>query len=105
MKITPDKFVFFLLTAILGFYAVPTQASKNSGGLRLSRPIETPNAVQFSWTGGATNTSYSIYRRISGSTGAWERITMGLQGVSGSTTVPGFTLDRSWTYELRAETP
>jgi hypothetical protein len=92
------------LTIALGWNAFPTQASKSTAGLRLSRPIETPNAVHFSWTGGADGTTYSLYRRTHGS-GQWERIYMGLEGVSGSVTVPGFTLDRTCDYEIRADVP
>jgi hypothetical protein len=104
MKLTANKIGFLTLMIALGWNAFPTQAEK-AKVLRLSSPIETPTAVQFSWTGGETNTTYSIYRRISDSTGAWERIAMGLEGVSGNTTVPGFTLDHSWDYEMRADVP
>ncbi len=104
MKITSNTVAMIALTLALGWNAFPTQASKNSGGLRLSRPIEMPTAVQFSWTGGVAGTSYSIYRRLHG-TQQWERIAMGLYGVSGSATVPGFTLNLTWDYEIRAEVP
>lgn len=84
--------------------ALPTNANKNAGGLKLNIPVETPDAVQFSWTGGQINTTYSIYRRMHGST-SWERIKMGLTGISGSTFVQGFTLDQDYDYEIRAEAP
>jgi hypothetical protein len=61
-------------------------------------------AVHFSWTGGVDGTSYSIYRRVHGSE-QWERIQMGLYGVSGAVTVPGFTLNLTWDYEMRADAP
>lgn len=104
MKLTSNKVAMIALTLALGWNAFPTQASKNSGGLRLSRPIEMPSAVHFSWTGGIAGTSYSIYRRLNG-TQQWERIAVGLYGVSGAVTVPGFTLSLTWDYEIRAEVP
>ena len=84
--------------------ALPTNANKNAGGLRLNHPIECPDSVQFSWTGGQAGTTYSIYRRMHGDTN-WERIAMNLTGVSGSTFVRGFTLDRDYDYEIRADQP
>ena len=104
MKITSNMVAMIALTIALGWNAFPTQAEKSSGALRLSRPIETPDAVHFSWTGGVAGTSYSIYRRLHG-TEQWERISMGLQGVTGSVTVPGFTLNLTWDYEMRADAP
>jgi len=104
MKLNTNVVAFIAFAIALGWNAYPTQASKNSGGLRLSRPIEMPTAVHFSWTGGIAGTSYSIYRRLHG-TEQWERIAMGLQGVSGATTVQGFTLNLTWDYEIRAEMP
>lgn len=104
MKIRSNMIAFIVLAIALGWNAFPTQASKNAGGLRLSRPVEMPDAVHFSWSGGQTNTTYSIYRRLN-STETWERISMGLQGVSGSVDVPGFTLNLTWNYEMRADVP
>lgn len=104
MKITSNIIAMIVLAIGLGWNAFPTQAAKNSGGLRLSAPIETPDSVHFSWTGGVAGTTYSIYRRIHG-TEQWERIAMGLSGVSGWVDVPGFTLSLTWDYEMRAEVP
>ena len=104
MKIRSNMIAFIVLAIALGWNAFPTQASKNAGGLRLSTPIEMPDAVHFSWTGGVAGTTYSIYRRIHGAQ-SWERISMGLQGVSGSVDVPGFTLNLTWDYEMRADVP
>lgn len=102
----PHSSTIFLLIGSLyiAFFttALPTEANKNAGGLRLSAPIETPNSVQFSWTGGQINTTYGIYRKLHGDT-YWERIKMGLTGISGSTFVQGFTLDQDYDYEIRAE--
>jgi hypothetical protein len=104
MKIKSNTVLLIALTLAFGWNAFPTQASKNSGGLHLSRPIEMPDAVHFSWTGGVGGTTYSLYRRMQG-TEQWERIAMGLQGLSGSATVPGFTLNLTWDYEMRADVP
>ena len=104
MKINSDKIMFIAFAIALLWNAYPTQASKNAGPLRLSRPVEMPHAVQFSWTAGVAGTTYSIYRRLH-NTEQWERIAMGLQGVSGSVTVPGFTLNLTWDYEMRADIP
>lgn len=103
MKLTTNTIAFIALAIALGWNAFPTQAAKNAA-LRLSRPIETPDAVYFSWSGGQTNTTYSIYRRMQGSE-TWERVSMGLQGVNGSVVVPGFTLNLTWDYEMRADVP
>lgn len=104
MKINTNKILFLIAMIALGWNAYPTQAAKNSGELRLSLPIETPDGVHFSWTGGATNTTYSLWRKLYND-GTWERIKMGLQGTSGATEVPGFTLDNDWSYEIRADVP
>ena len=96
--------VVFSMAIMFGTRALPTDANKNAGGLRLSRPVETPDAVQFSWTGGAADATYSIYRRMRGDAN-WERIAMNLTGVSGSTFVPGFTLDQTYEYKIQADTP
>ena len=92
------------LFIVFGTDALPTNASKNAGGLRLNHPVECPDSVQFSWTGGAADATYSIYRRLHGDTN-WERIAMNLTGVSGSAFVRGFTLDRDYDYEIRADQP
>lgn len=102
MKIKENTVILIVLTIGLGWNAFPTQTEKSGGALRLSRPIETPSSVHFSWTGGIGGTSYSIYRRLHG-TAQWERIAMGLYGVTGSTTVQGFTLNLTWDYEIRAD--
>lgn len=104
MKIKSNTVLLIALTLAFGWNAFPTQASKNSGGLRLGTPVETPDAVHFSWTGGVAGTTYSIYRRLHG-TETWERIAMGLSGVSGWADVPGFTLNMTWDYEMRADIP
>ena len=104
MKIKSNTVLLIALTLAFGWNAFPTQAAKSAGALRLSRPIEMPNAVHFSWTSGVAGTTYSLYRRLHG-TEQWERIYMGLQGVTGSVTVPGFTLNLTWDYEMRADVP
>ena len=104
MKLTADKIAFAALTIALMFRAVPTNAGKAAGGLRLSVPVESPNGVHFSWTGGAADATYSIYRRMKGDT-YWERIAMNLTGVSGAVDVPGFTLDQTYEYKIQADTP
>ena len=96
--------IVFSLFIMFGTNALPTNANKNAGGLRLNRPVECPDSVQFSWTGGQAGTTYSIYRRVHGDT-YWERIAMNLTGVSGTAFVPGFTLDRDYDYEIRADQP
>lgn len=96
--------VLLALTIFIGLTALPTNANKNAGGLRLSAPVECPDSVQFSWTGGQAGTTYGIYRRMHGDAN-WERIAMNLTGVSGTTFVPGFTLDQTYDYEIRAEVP
>lgn len=96
--------LFLIFAGVLLVRSTPTNANKNAGGLRLNNPIECPDSVQFSWTGGAADATYSIYRRMHGDT-YWERIAMNLTGVSGSVFVPGFTLDRDYDYEIRADQP
>ncbi len=104
----PSAATLFLIVGSLyimfGTDALPSNANKNAGGLRLSAPVECPDSVQFSWTGGAADATYGIYRRMHDDTN-WERIAMNLTGVSGSVFVPGFTLDRDYDYEIRAEQP
>lgn len=97
--------IVFSIFIMFGTRALPTNANKNAGGLRLNNPIECPDSVQFSWTGGNADQSKSIYRRLHGSADTWERIAMGLTGVSGTTFVEGFTLDRSYDYEIREDAP
>ena len=94
---------FAALVIALAALTAPTQQNKNAGGLHLNIPVETPTSVQFSWTGGAEDASYSLYRRRLGEA-VWERIAMHLYGVSGTTFVEGFTLDRDWEYKIQAET-
>ena len=104
MRITMNRVLFIAVTLFFCFSARITTASKNLGGLRLNKPIECPDSVQFTWTGGSDDATYSIYRRVSGSVN-WERIWMNLHGVSGTVFVPGFTLDHDYDYEIRAEQP
>ena len=104
MKTTQHKVAFLLAALFLCFTARTTTATKNAGGLRLSVPVETPDSVQFSWSGGSADATYSIYRRVHGYD-FWERIAMGLIGVSGSIFVLGFTLDQDYDYEIRADQP
>lgn len=104
MKITLNKAAFVCAVVFLGMRATPTNAGKNAGGLRLNTPVESPDYVQFSWSGGASGTTYSIYRKMHGDT-YWERIAMNLTGVSGTVFVPGFTLDKTYDYEIRADVP
>jgi len=104
IKITLNKVLFVVAVIFLTIKCTPTEAAKNAGGLRLSVPVESPNAVHFSWTGGAADATYSIYRRMKGEAN-WERIKMGLTGVSGATDVPGFTLDQTYEYKIQADTP
>lgn len=103
-KPTGPTIAFALLTLVLCLQSAPTMASKNVGGLRLNTPVEYPDGVHFVWTGGTEGTVYGIYRRLQGYQ-VWERIAWGLTGVSGSADVPGFTLDRTFDYEIRAEQP
>lgn len=107
MTTTDKRIGQFLFAVAAIFYAVtctPSNASKQAGGLHLNIPVEMPDAVQFSWTGGQAGTTYSLYRRKQGETN-WERIALGLTGVSGMTVVDGFTLDKTYDYEIRAEEP
>lgn len=101
MKITVNKVAFIVATLALAFRAYPTGGEKQAGGLHLGAPVETPNGVHFSWTGGNTNSTYSIYRKLHGDT-YWERISMGLP-YTGAVTVEGFTLDRTYDYEMRGD--
>jgi len=104
MKITLNKIAFAVAVIFLALRCTPTENNKNAGGLRLSVPVETPDAVHFSWTGGAAGTTYSIYRRMKGETN-WERIAMNLSGISGAADVAGFTLDQTYEYKIQADTP
>jgi len=99
------KTFFLSVVLFLTFTCVPaTQASKNAGGLHLNYPVESPTGVHLCWTGGSPDATYSIYRRLHGYD-YWERVALNLQGVQGSFDVPGFTLDRTYDYEIRAEEP
>lgn len=98
MKVTADRLLFAALAAALMFRAVPTNAAKQAGGLRLSRPVETPDFVQLSWTGGGTNATHTIYRSLDGE--VWTPIKTGLSGASGTYFHPGFTLDRDYRYRI-----
>lgn len=105
MKLTVDKLLFAALVLALGYNAYPTAWQKQTGGLRLSRPIETPSGVHLSWTGGQAGTTYSIYRKDNIEGAAWERIAIGLSGMCGTFFYPLFTLDRDISYRIQAEAP
>ena len=102
MKLTADKIVFAALTALLMFHAVPTNAGKAAGGLRLSRPVETPDFVQLSWTGGAAEATYTIFRSADGGE-TWTPLVTGLSGANGTWFFNSFTLDRDYQYRIIAE--
>lgn len=102
MKITPDQIVFAALTIALMFRAVPTNAGKAAGGLRLSRPVETPDWVQLSWTGGDAEATYTIFRSSDGGE-TWTPLVTGLSGASGTWFFNSFTLDRDYQYRIIAE--
>lgn len=103
-KPSQRQILFILLCAALALASVPTQASKAAGGLHLNEPVETPDGVFFSWINAEAGTSYSLYRRRAGTAG-WERIALNLTGEVGVCLVPGFTLDATYEYELRAQEP
>jgi hypothetical protein len=84
------------------FRAVPTNANKAAGGLRLSRPVETPDFVQLSWTGGTAEATYTIFRSADGGE-TWTPLVTGLSGASGTWFFNGFTLDRDYQYRIIAE--
>ena len=94
--------LFFAMVVFLAIKCVPSDANKNAGPLYLSAPVETPNGVHFSWSAGRADTTYSIMRRQQGAED-WERIVMGLTGVSGAADAEGFTLDRTFEYKIQAE--
>lgn len=102
MKITADKIVFAAMTAALMFRAVPTNAGKAAGGLRLSRPVETPDFVQLSWTGGTGEATYTIYRSADGGE-TWTPLVSGLSGETGTWFWNAFTLDKDYQYRITAE--
>lgn len=107
MKMPSQATVFLVVASLFimfGTDALPTNSNKNAGGLRLSAPVETPDAVHFSWTGGAADATYSIYRRMKGEEN-WERIQMNLTGISGAVDVQGFTLDKTYEYKIQADAP
>lgn len=101
MKITPATVAFVLMAIGFGWNAFPSSSEKAQLGLRLNAPVESPDGVTFTWTGGAADTPHGIYRRVKGEAG-WTRIAMNL-GPSGMTTIPGFTLDRDFEYRIQAE--
>lgn len=103
MKLTADKLLFAALAIALAYTAYPTGEQKQAGGLRLNRPVETPDGVHLSWTGGQAGTTYSIYRKDNIEGAAWERIAVGLSGASGAFFYPLFTLDRDISYRIQAE--
>lgn len=103
MKLTADKLLFAALAIALAYTAYPTGAQKQAGGLRLSRPVETPSGVHLSWTGGQAGTTYSIYRKDNIEGAEWIRIAIGLSGASGAFFYPLFTLDRDISYRIQAE--
>jgi hypothetical protein len=93
---------FSVLCLALCLLSTPTNASKNAGGLTLCKPVESPDGVQFTWSGGDEETSYGIYRRKHGEC-SWELLKSGMTGTSGTVFVRGFTLDSDYDYQLRAE--
>ena len=97
-----DKLAFAVMVAGLGLHAVPTNASKAAGGLRLSTPVESPDFVQLSWTGGADDATYTIFRSYDGGE-TWTMLVTGLSGASGTWFFRGFTLDRDCQYRIIAE--
>ena len=97
-----DKLVIAMLAIGLGIRAVPTNAAKQAGGLRLSRPVETPDWVQLSWSGGAAEAAYTIFRSSDGGE-TWTPLVTGLSGASGTWFFNGFTLDRDYQYRIVAE--
>lgn len=98
--------LFVALAAILGIRSTPTNEQKASAGLRLSIPVETPTGVHLSWTGGSADATYSIYaKKLGEPTLEWERIALGLSGVSGAFFWHRFTLDSGWAYRIQAEVP
>lgn len=97
-----DRLVIVILAAGLGIRAVPTNAAKGAGGLRLSRPVETPDFVQLSWTGGQESATYTIYRSADGGA-TWTPLVTGLSGTSGTWFLNSFTLDRDYSYRIVAE--
>jgi hypothetical protein len=101
MKITVDRILFAGLLVWATVVGGSKPPSTNTI-LRLSTPVETPDGVHFTWTGGATNTNYSLWRRLN-SDGTWEKIKVGLQGTSGATDLDGFTLDNTWEYKIQAD--
>ena len=103
VRLSIDKLLFAALAIALGYNAYPTGEEKQAGGLRLNLPVETPDGVHLSWTGGITNTTYSIYRRDNIDGATWERIAVGLSGASGTFFYPLFTLDRDISYRIQAE--
>ena len=104
MKITLNKILFAAAALALAWRAYPSTSEKQAR-LRLNAPVEQPNGVHFSWLGGQADASYSIYRRAAAPGAAWERIAMGLTGVSGTFYYPMFTLDQDYSYRIQAETP
>jgi len=103
MKINQNRFMLIVAVIAGAIYGAVKDPTTNTI-LRLSTPVETPDGVHFTWTGGATNTTYSLWRRLNND-GTWERIKIGLQGTSGATDLDGFTLDNTWEYIIRADTP
>jgi len=103
MMITLDR-ILFLGMVIAATIVGGSKPPSTNTVLKLSVPVETPDGVHFTWTGGEANTTYSLWRRLNAD-GSWERIKMGLQGTSGYTDLEGFTLDNTWHYEIRADSP
>ena len=108
MKITIDKIItgLFVVIGIVGFVwtSTPTTAVKEARGLEF-HVTETPDGVWFDWANASTNQTHSIYRRLSGTAEAWERVALDLTGANGGTLFDGFTLDQTWDYELREDAP
>lgn len=97
-----DRLAFIVLAVALGMRSIPTQASKAAGGLKLSRPIETPDFVQLSWTGGVQDATYTIFRSLDGGE-TWTPLVTGLSGVTGTWFFNSFTLDKNYSYKIQAD--
>ena len=102
IKITLNKVLFVGAVIFMTIKCTPTNAGKAAGGLRLSRPVETPDFVQLSWTGGTAEATYTIFRSADGGA-TWTPLVTGLSGASGTWFFHSFTLDRDFQYRIIAE--
>ena len=99
MKLTADKIAFAALTIALMFRAVPTNASKAAGGLRLS-PLSNAGLQQLS--DGRQPRRHTRFPQR-GRRRTWTPLVTGLSGASGTWFFHGFTLDRDYQYRIIAE--